>query len=168
MKTGASRSKLHRKTADRGSQQSFAGDKAVALAPPNYGIEFVDRSLAAGPVPDGTGIRHRLSPGIEALTGAAIASPCLQPKLTLSAPGDAYEQEANSVADHLILMPHIVAASGEWVPQQSATRGNTVGQSLTRADEGGGPPHEPVTPSGSVIPRLKYETLELAPPSLRK
>jgi Domain of unknown function (DUF4157) len=69
MKTRAFASKTHRKNGVGPSLHSSAGPNGVALAPPAYGIEFIDRSATQEPSPNRTGMPDSLKSGIEALSG---------------------------------------------------------------------------------------------------
>ncbi len=116
MKNHASAHNANRQTERAAQHDRATGGKAISIAPPTYGIEFVDRGLAAAPM-----------------------SSRVQTKLTVAAPGDAHEQEADHVADKVMSTDTIVAS-------------------------GAPPPQQQVAPR---MPRLDNETLEAAPPALR-
>ena len=81
------------------TESPSAGRDAVAIAPPSYGIDFVDR--ASKPL---SGAPAARSGAISAIQ-RAHAHPVLQAKLTVNQPGDVYEQEADRVADQVMRMP---------------------------------------------------------------
>ena len=78
------------------TESPSAGRDAVAIAPPSYGIDFVDR--ASKPL---SGAPAARSGAISAIQ-RAHAHPVLQAKLTVNQPGDVYEQEADRVADQVM------------------------------------------------------------------
>ncbi len=63
------------------------GRAAVAVEPPDYGIDFVDRGLAAE------------------IAGTPASFPIFQPKLIVGAPDDPAEREADRVAEQVLRMP---------------------------------------------------------------
>lgn len=68
MKDHAFAGKATRKSTDIRSRHSSAGDKARAIAPPDYGIDFIDRGAF-----NLTGMPDRLKAGIEALSGMDLS-----------------------------------------------------------------------------------------------
>lgn len=66
----------------RRAGQALAGRHAISLSPPAYGIEFMDRRP---PVKE-------------------LAAPTIQPKLTVSRPGDRFEREADQMAARVMRM----------------------------------------------------------------
>lgn len=64
--------------------ESSAGQNAVSIAPPDYGIDIIDNSQAEG-------VPHQKSP-----------EPLIRAKLTIGQPNDKYEQEADRVADEVM------------------------------------------------------------------
>ena len=77
MKDRAFARRTIRRTTDAPSQHTSVGDNAVALAPPDYGIDFIDRSASAAPpvqrVPNRTGMPDQLKAEIEALSGMDLS-----------------------------------------------------------------------------------------------
>ena len=89
--------------ADRASRPgSSPGPNAASLAPPDYGIDFIDRAVA------------------EAVPLQRSSTPLIQAKLTIGAPNDEYEREADRVADQVMRMPapklQRACACGGWCP----------------------------------------------------
>ena len=88
------RTKPAAKSSKGSSQRVNSGQRGIVLKPPAYGIDFVDRAAAGGgPL--------QLSP------------PVIQAKLTVNAPGDEYEQEADRVAEEVMATPAVQRAELE-------------------------------------------------------
>ena len=49
--------------------------------------------------------------GVRTEPGTPFFAPVVQPKLTVNQPGDAYEQEADAVADQVMRMPAFVPSA---------------------------------------------------------
>ena len=88
---------------EHSTESPSAGRDAVAIAPPRYGIDFVDR--ASKPL---FGVPAARS-GVITTIQRAHAHPVVQAKLTVNQPGDVYEQEADRVADQVMRMPDAVS-----------------------------------------------------------
>src|SRR5262245_14438817 len=83
MKGPSSGGKANRRIADASPPHSPAGENALALAPPDYGIDFVDGGMpaaapaaapASAPPPSSqTGLPARLAAGIESLSGMDLS-----------------------------------------------------------------------------------------------
>jgi len=122
-----------------------SSDHGVALAPPPYGIEFVDRA--------------QVHPSRE--------SPCLQPKLTVASAGDAHEQEADRVADQVMRMPDPVASSDTVMGMRDSTAGDGRVQRMCEEceEKEGGIQRRPAEDASAevptVTPQINAEILSL-------
>ena len=122
MKDHASAGKANGKSADSPLQLSPpAGNEAMALAPPAYGIEFVDRGLVAGAFP---------ADGI--VPGAIHNGLGLRTKLRVNEPGDAHEQEADRVAEQVMRMPQPQVAPQSRSPPPLRLSGYAANASAPR------------------------------------
>ncbi|MFN0194229.1 MAG: DUF4157 domain-containing protein [Aestuariivirga sp.] len=84
------------RTADAARQQPpAAGNEAAALAPPDYGIDFVDRGLVSGAMP-------LLQGKFASVQRQGLNSD--QTKLTINKAGNAYELEADGIAEQVMHM----------------------------------------------------------------
>jgi hypothetical protein len=95
MKQTTSKGKAATQTRSLFQTDSSAGQNAVSIVPPDYGIDFVDSDQTA------------------AMPIQRSAGPAIQAKLKIGRPGDEYEQEADRIADKVISM------SGPVVQQQA-------------------------------------------------
>jgi hypothetical protein len=86
MKCASTATKSPRQTGPQAHHGESAGRNGVSLAPPEYGIDFVDRSLAD-------------------LATAQGNAGLYQAKLTVGLPGDEYEREADRVAEQVMRIP---------------------------------------------------------------
>ncbi|MFC1603744.1 DUF4157 domain-containing protein [Planctomycetota bacterium] len=87
MKQAHSTGKAATQTRSISQSDSSAGQNAVAIAPPDYGLDFVDSDQAAAmPLQRSSGL-------------------LIQAKLKIGQPGDKYEQEADRMADQVVRMP---------------------------------------------------------------
>jgi len=79
--------RVNRKTTADPSPCASDGGNAVAIAPPNYGIDFVDQAASATatvqrmgqPVPNATGMPDRLKAGLELLSSMNLSDVRVHP-----------------------------------------------------------------------------------------
>jgi hypothetical protein len=91
MKQATSNGKAATQTKSISQTDSSAGQNAVSIAPPDYGIDFVDSDQA-------------LAVPLQRSSGLLI-----QAKLKIGWPGDIYEQHADRIAEQVMNMSEPVA-----------------------------------------------------------
>ena len=104
---------------EHATESPSAGKDAASVAPPEYGIDFIDRATKTHLPPAVGGLD-----GISAITPAR-PQPVLQTKLTVNQPGDVYEQEADRVADQVMRMADPASANSD------GDRGKSLSPSLS-------------------------------------
>ena len=109
-------SKTPRQTKNTSQTDSPASQNAVSLAPPDYGIDFVDSE-------PGVVMPLQRSSGL-----------LIQAKLKIGSPGDIYEQEADKVADQVMSIPESAVGSSEQKERSSRTPVQLVQRTLPVGD----------------------------------
>ena len=108
-------------------QDTSAGPNAISIAPPAYGIDFVDREPVEAVPEQGREYQSLVSVGGSAENRTISPGFIIQPKLIVVPAHDKYEQEADRMAQHVVRQ---ISADSLPTPQDTSFRPDGNGGEL--------------------------------------